>query len=567
MLGRCTGTAGCIANAEIKEIISSGGSKRQYRVVTHFLDASSHSDMLVYDNNQWIGYMSESTKAARVKLSAGLGMAGTTDWASDLQQFNPVPKPAKDWASFIALAASGNDPKQSTITIGKWKNLTCEADVIVDPYFMTPTNRWKAVDADSAWPAADDIEDTFAPIPEEKTNQWLNILIDVLTIGTLGAAGPVFNGFRRALPAFTNPKTFENTKDTVLMLMGQTATLAKDILSTPDQDPWIPQEQNKFSNYMGQVIFGWMGATEFTIGKLLGGSKEYVTVLGALISEGKLIDGKREGPLHENLIATEMRANMNKTFYGYSIPALCRRSKTYAFILNSEEGCSGNPLSKYVDDDITKATSVCHNGILYHLVPPKDNARVCECKKDTDHGPCQNVCRDNKFSAPVGLSRLKDFGNLSVDDLVKGSVETWLYNKNVNKRLNITQMSLERPTQSDLLDVNIRTPGFVQLPVCSADRAFQSWDTGKTGSSHNYPCDIPPGKDHCGASSFENRGSGVSPKLNDCQQIIRNIEGDASADFTHRITGQRQILEFGLCHFGIERTGGTGGAVELRVGG
>ncbi|KAI8252717.1 hypothetical protein K4K58_007655 [Colletotrichum sp. SAR11_239] len=143
---------------------------------------------------------------------------------------------------------------------------------------------------------------------------------------------------------------------------------------------------------------------------------------------------------------------MNKTFYGYSIPALWRRSKTYVFILNSEEGCSGNPLSKYVDDDIAKATSVCHNGILYYLVHPKDNARVCK--------------------SPVGLSRLKDFGNLSVDDLVKGSVETWLYNKNVNKRLNITQMSLERPTQSDLLDVNIRTPGFVQLPVCSAGRTF-----------------------------------------------------------------------------------------------
>ncbi|KAI8252718.1 hypothetical protein K4K58_007656 [Colletotrichum sp. SAR11_239] len=321
-------TAGCIADAEIKEIISSGGSKRQNRVVTHFLDASSHSDILVYDNNQWVGYMSESTKAARVKLSAGLGMAGTTDWASDLQQFNPVPKPAKDWASFIALAASGNDPKQSTITIGKWKDFTCEADVIVDPYFMTPANSWKAVDAGSAWrevvakwfepggdkdqyltffkllertlkagaamscesfnelsdncdkfmdcgagpngnrsgaaaqfiwnsviqihkmyhsywnslngltgefaAAADDMEDMFAPIPEEKTNQWLNILIDVLTIGTLGAAGPVFNGLRRALPAFTNPTTFENTKDTVLMLMGQTTTLAKDMLSTPD---------------------------------------------------------------------------------------------------------------------------------------------------------------------------------------------------------------------------------------------------------------------------------------------------------------------------------------------
>ncbi|KAF5485943.1 Killer toxin subunits alpha/beta [Colletotrichum fructicola] len=657
--GRCTGTAGYIADAEIKEIISGGGAKRQSRVVTHFLDASSNSDILVYDNNQWVGYMSESTKAVRAKLYASLGMAGTTDWASDLQDFNSVPKPAKDWVSFIAMAASGSDPKESTTTIGKWKDFTCETDVVADPFRATPQERWKAVDADSAWrevvskwfstdkdqhltfseslertlksgaskrceslngqkdncdelidcpdgangdksgPAAqfvwnsiiqihkmyhtyrttllqltgpfangaDDMEDTFAPIPEEKTNQWLNILIDLLTIGTLGGAGPFFNGFLKTLPAFTDSKTFDNTKDTVLMLMGQTTTLAKDMLSSPDQDPWTPQEQNKFSNYMNQVIFGWMNATEYTLGKLLGGEKEYVTVLGNLMSEGKLIVGAKKGDPQKDPTAGEIEANLFKTIYGYSIPALWRRSKTYAFVLNSGEGCSGNPLSKYVDDDTAEATKVCHDGTLYYLVDPKDDARICECKRVTDVGPCQTTCRDNKFSVPVGLDRLGDFGGLSVADLVKGSVNTWRHNNKENKRLNITQMALEKSTQSDLLDINIQTPGFVQLPVCSPDRAFQSWETGKKGGSDNYPCDIPPGKDHCGESSFENRGSDASPKVEDCKQIIKNIEGDGSTEFTHRITGHREILDFGSCHFGIERTGGTGGAVEFRVGG
>lgn len=55
--------------------------------------------------------------------------------------------------------------------------------------------------------------------------------------------------------------------------------------------------------------------------------------------------------------------------------------------------------------------------------------------------------------------------------------------------------------------------------------------------------------------------------MSDCQQIIRNIEGDGSTDWTHRITGHREVLSHGSCHFGIERTGGTGGAVQFKVEG
>lgn len=55
--------------------------------------------------------------------------------------------------------------------------------------------------------------------------------------------------------------------------------------------------------------------------------------------------------------------------------------------------------------------------------------------------------------------------------------------------------------------------------------------------------------------------------MSDCQQIIRNIEGDGSTDWTHRITGHSEVLSHGSCHFGIERTGGTGGAVQFKVGG
>jgi hypothetical protein len=267
--------------------------------------------------------------------------------------------------------------------------------------------------------------------------------------------------------------------------------------------------------------------------------------------------------------AIDIEATARKTFFAYAIPGLWRRSKQYAFILDSGEGCSGNPASKYVDDDTASATSVCVNDRMYYLVAPDGDAKKCECERNTDMGPCQTVCRDQKFSAPKGIGSLtdNDFGKLTRDDIVKGALATYDYNGRENKKLNITEIAGEKNVREKMVGLDSSTPGLVTLPVCSPSRAWQAWNTGTKGEGDNYPCDIFPGKDHCGASSFENQGSDASPLVGDCKQIIRNIEEDASTDWTHGITGQREILKFGSCAFGIKRTGGTGGAVQFRVGG
>ncbi|KAB5511420.1 hypothetical protein GE09DRAFT_690361 [Coniochaeta sp. 2T2.1] len=653
--GRCTGTGGYLADAEIGEIISgvAGGKRRASRVVTTFLDAGSNSDIVVYDNNQWVAYMSPSTKLVRQKLYTSYGMAGTTDWASDLQTFNPPPKPYTEWGSFIARAAVGSNPKEDTNTsIGNWKTFDCTADAIADwsNAKLTPSDRWKAMDSDSAWsevtkkwfdtdkdnfltfeksvgltlkqasgtgcslfnaqdhcdgatecepglngplsgPAAkfiwesliqihsmyhsywtalgtvtgvyalksDHMETTFAPIPEAKTNQWLNILIDILTIGTLTVAGPFFNGMIKQLPAFAAEKTFNNAKDTTMNLIGQSTTLAKDWLQSPNQDEWTPALQDKFSSTMGEVIFGWRAVAEEALSKLFDGSPESVKILGAAMADGQLIDGIRTQPPPTPRSGTALQLDALRSIYGFAIPALWRRSKTYAFVIDSGEGCDGHPLGKYVADDVADKTGVCFEGRRYYLVHPDGDAHPCPCEIVGDHGPCQTRCYDNKFSMPVGLESLGDF-NITKEDLVIGSVQTW------NKAGQKNGVTIDPVAAgATLLDMGVTTPGFVNLPVCSPDRAFQSWKTTGKGSSANYPCDIPPGIGHCGDSNFENRGG--SAKGADCLQIIRNIEADGSTEWSQGITGQREILSFGSCHFGIERTGGTGGAVMFKVGG
>ncbi|KAK4136083.1 glycoside hydrolase family 18 protein [Trichocladium antarcticum] len=656
--GRCTGTGGYIADAEINEIINGGsGAKRQNRVVTHFTDPGSNSDILVYDDNQWVGYMSARTKRTRAALYAAWGMAGTTDWASDLQEFNPPPLPATDWPTYKRQVSAGLDPKENTTTIGHWKDFTCTHKVIVNSGDYLPSERWHAVDTDSAWrevvekwfqtgserykvfsfsvqntlkdgahmncqtllddksncgnfascpagangpesgPAAQFIwnslitihntfrsyrdgldalkggfatnantmQDTFAPIAEPKTNQWLNILIDLVTMGTLTVAGPIFTGAVKQMTTFVNnPNMYDNVKDTTMNMIGQGTTLAKDMLENPEQAIWTPKEQNKFSYYVGQAIDAWMNSTELTLKKLFDGSAESVEKIGEIIANGNLIEGRIDGTVPEWNTITELEQNLLKTLYGFTIPTLWRRSNTYAFVLDSGADCEGRPLGKYLADQTADDTAVCYEGRRYYLVHTDGDARECHCEY-SGPGGCTNVCTNNKFSAPVGLDKLPEFAGITRDDLVVGSLRTWLRNgkQNGGPKLDLVN---DVSVREELINMDMTAPGFVRLPVCSADRAFLSWRTAAKGGSDNFPCDIPPGTDYCDDTTYVDQTSDASPTVEDCLQIIRNIEGDGSTKFEAGIVGHKTIAKYGSCAFGVERVGGTGGAVIFQVG-
>lgn len=77
--GRCTGASGYISNAEIAEIIQSGRVNKQWK--------KEGSNILVYDNTEWVAYMDQDVKAARSQFYDSYNFAGTTDWAVDLQEF------------------------------------------------------------------------------------------------------------------------------------------------------------------------------------------------------------------------------------------------------------------------------------------------------------------------------------------------------------------------------------------------------------------------------------------------------------------------------------------------
>lgn len=149
--GPCTGVGGYISDAEIKDIASSTN-----RGATKYFDSKSQTDILVWGSNNWVGYMSPSTKASRVSLYKSLGMGGVTDWAVDLE--NELPPPAgtaSTWKIFIDRVNTGGDPYLGTRT-GNWTSLTCDEPAAKDDLYTEAAVRWAELDCDDAWANAID---------------------------------------------------------------------------------------------------------------------------------------------------------------------------------------------------------------------------------------------------------------------------------------------------------------------------------------------------------------------------------------------------------------------------
>ncbi|KAG5804982.1 hypothetical protein H9Q74_010194 [Fusarium xylarioides] len=79
--GKCTDTAGYISNAELKALVHSHSGD-----VEKWHDAKTDSDYMIFDDTNWVAYMSEETKQGRTAKYKSLNFGGTSDWAIDLQE-------------------------------------------------------------------------------------------------------------------------------------------------------------------------------------------------------------------------------------------------------------------------------------------------------------------------------------------------------------------------------------------------------------------------------------------------------------------------------------------------
>ncbi len=169
--GPCTGTGGYISNAELQAIKATPG-----RVQLSYLDAASHSDIMVYDGNQWVGWMGSTVKASRRGLYQQLSMGGVSDWATDLEEFhdNP-PAVAETWDIMKHSINLGVNIDLSGTRTGNWITIQCTDPAVTGRVSMSSQARWDALQANTAW---DDV--VHAWITRHTTASFSNFVADRL---------------------------------------------------------------------------------------------------------------------------------------------------------------------------------------------------------------------------------------------------------------------------------------------------------------------------------------------------------------------------------------------------
>lgn len=520
--GECTDTAGYISNAEIKKI-----AKDKSRVVKSYMDSTSNSNVLVYDKNQWVAYMDSSVRDTRERIYKGWGMGGSSNWATDLEDFEDPPKGFPDWGAFTVSLKSRKDPYEDVgKRSGNWTKLDCTADGATDTLHYTSDERWENLDAADAWkdmvsdwkkyraktsgvhtgtalfseffannfnhtqpidcgditpssncrsavtcddftgertgpaaaliwnsfvqinemyasyadalgnaaaekidPSLDDFQETFAPTPPEKDNEWLTILLDLVSMGTSMVAGPFVGKIVGKLPYFVSKIEDAGAN----ALKDKIASTSTTILTTAitigsgfidgSTDDWDPKAEAHFKNTMSLAMTGWNKIATFGLRDLFDGSDGSLDTLSDLLADGKFAAGKdygkgSYGQASSKEANTTLEDNLSKTFYAYAIPAIWHASGHRPFIIDTGLSCAEGK------DSSVKLEGACYRDKYYRLGSPDGGYQEC-AKNGCDNVPNPCVeCDDDQFKAPSGVDKLGSdyFSQISLEDLIVGYV-------------------------------------------------------------------------------------------------------------------------------------------------
>ena len=317
---------------------------------------------------------------------------------------------------------------------------------------------------------------------------------------------------------------------------------------------------------MGQSILAWANLTDEALKDLFSGDTTGLAALTNLISDGKLIEGAVNGseslpPTDYHGSATALEESIATAFFAFAIPALWNFSSTYAFVVDSGASCdTSNPLAEYMSADDMTASGYCYNNDMYYLVYPHDS----ESDGCTTGSDGVEDCDDYIFAAVPGIQSLDGtFGGVTLAELIVGALNTYASNGNANG--GAIADPANSGTLDQLYDQNITTPGYVTIPVCSPDTA-QAAINAKQSTAANYPCNALQAISDCGDSTFVDQTSNASPSVDDCLQIVANIQNTLGEwEVENAVEEQHQLVQYGTCKFGVQGTA-INGNVDFHVG-
>ncbi|KAJ5662800.1 hypothetical protein N7507_003531 [Penicillium longicatenatum] len=84
--GLCTDTAGYLSNIEINDLIAQANGDDNYNDITINEQYEDEGDILIYNDNQWVSYLTPDNYKARQQWYDDLHFGGSVDWAVDLNR-------------------------------------------------------------------------------------------------------------------------------------------------------------------------------------------------------------------------------------------------------------------------------------------------------------------------------------------------------------------------------------------------------------------------------------------------------------------------------------------------
>ncbi|KXJ85377.1 chitinase [Microdochium bolleyi] len=506
------------------------------RAADMWYDASSDSNMMVYDGNNWVAYMNEAVRSKRANQYKGFNLGGTTDWAVDLEKFNSPPALGDDgdirltWGQIknniknkgeavscdletrtgswnLALvdncnpdakcathASSGDHPSGKTGACAYivWNSLA-QIHALIKNYSAT----LKAA-AQQIQNKKNEFVDTFAP-KGNRPNYALGIgiLLTILQIPSTAIGTLFWKGALKEIPFFKeNSLGLDLYKDSSQALVMAGFTISQR---------FIAQETVKevtFSVLYDKLIDNWTKQVDTMVVELFDGESEHLKQLAAIMGKGQMVPGSlngQAGSTSTNVDHTQaflQQKAAERAFYAAAIPSVWKMRQPYPqypAILDFGPDCSRDIGANefFYSGEKYNNGKVCidnHNYILASTYDRDNDGPNCSPEYYTW---CNNP--DPKwaplFSLP-GLDQImkknEKFGNVTVEDLVRGAVNTWKRNNKLNL-MNGNEGAIDPSNKDDfnsLWDNDITAPGTIRIPVCSPKEASV---LGEDGLGHGIP--------------------------------------------------------------------------------
>ncbi|RYO82926.1 hypothetical protein DL766_006995 [Monosporascus sp. MC13-8B] len=455
--GRCTDTAGYMSNAEIAEI--KGRS---------WLDAESNLRIMV-DGDLWVAYMDDSLKESRTQTYKGYNMGGTIDWAVDLVKFHDLPNLLPDgtnlgltWALIKANVRMGESATCNPADaldcksglddiIRRWQDCDYKQpgvqafDEEIASYLHAPSrpilrNYYYSLEStgDSLAPQKDTFIETFAPKPDDDSKIF-DLLLTLMPIPLTAAVPRSFGG------ALASMKYFSGVTGGNRRAASEAGTITMEIA---------------FNGIFDKIITKWKEQVNQLVAKIFNGEPENVKLLNALVSDGKMIQGKEDQPADgytSNYTKSwEDSKYIERAFYALAIPVLWAADRPTPVILDFGNSCVINA-TKYFEGRADKYNAGwrCPNGHSYILAGVDDTPKGCP------------------YANPRAVNT---------------------YNKNKGKNVMDPAKSMTDPTDirrfRNVAGRDIRLGGFQHIPICGPEEARANLLKGHKayGDSPNYPC-------------------------------------------------------------------------------